>query len=72
MFKSPKNLVPFVRCNRFSFFDEDAKIPKRSGLYVVAYRNGLGWQYEYVGRAGNLCERTKGKHYAKDGTSDAG
>ena len=70
MFNSPKNLLPFVRCHRFDFFDLDAKVPKRSGLYIVAYRNGLGWQYEYVGRASNLCERTKGKHYAKDGTSD--
>ena len=70
MFNSPKNLLPFVRCHRFDFFDLDAEIPKRSGLYVVAYRNGLGWQYEYVGRATNLCERTKGKHYATFGTSD--
>ena len=72
MFDSPKNLIPFVRCHRFDFFSLEAKIPKRSGLYIVAYRDIFGWQYEYVGRATNLCERTKGKHYAKDGTSDAG
>ena len=70
MFNSPKNLLPFVRCYRFNFFDLEAKIPKRSGLYIVAYRNGLGWQYEYVGRASNLSTRTKGKHYATFGSSD--
>ena len=70
MFNSPKNLVPFARCQRFGFFDTKARISKRSGLYIVAYRHGLTWRYEYVGRAGNLSERTKGKHYAKYGTSD--
>ena len=62
--------LPFIEPEIIDFFDIETPISKRAGLYIVGYRERGKWQCIYVGRASNLRQRTRSKHYANPDSSD--